>query len=188
MEELKNYLINIGLSISQVEKLSEIFDKRIKLKKDELFHKENHTCSRLGFIVNGMCRHFYDTEKTEVTRWVALPNEFVTSLGSFITQLPSRECIQAIKPTELIVANKQDWQNLYNKEEFVRQLWVKNIESNYVGMENRVFNLIAKTAEERYEWMLNNQPQFNQYVPDKYVASMLGILPRHLSRIRARRK
>jgi hypothetical protein len=49
--------------------------------------------------------------------------------------------------------------------EFLRTLWTKNIEEHYVGMETRVFNLIALRAEERYEWMLKHQPRFNTNVP-----------------------
>ena len=185
---LNNHLANIGLTETQSEKLGSIFKESILLEKGGFFHKKNQTCQKLGFIVDGMCRYYYDTEKEEVTRWVALKNEFVTSLSSFISQNKSQEIIQAIQPTEILIATRQDWQDLYKEEEFVRQLWVKNIEDNYLGMENRVFNLIAMTAEDRYKWMLKNQPKFNQFVPDKYVASMLGIEPRHLSRIRAKRK
>ena len=186
--ELAAYLMTLGLTAAQAEKLSAVFSKKKKLDKGDYYHKEQQTCKSLAFISEGMCRHFYRTDKGEVTRWVALKNEFVTSLGSLITQLPSRENIQAIKPTVLLIASLPDWQAIYKEEEFVRLLWLRTIEANYVGFENRVFNLIALTAEERYEWMLKHQPRFNEFVPDKYIASMLGIIPRHLSRIRANRK
>ena len=185
---LNNYLLSIGLTEPQSEKLGSIFKETVFIEKAGFFYKKNQICKKLGFIINGMCRYYYDTEKEDVTRWVALKDEFVTSLSSFISQDRSQENIQAIQPTEMLIATRQDWQDLYKEEEFVRQLWVRNIEDNYLGMENRVFNLIALTAEERYKWMLKNQPRFNQFVPDKYIASMLGIEPRHLSRIRAKRK
>jgi len=185
---LNNYLANIGLTESQSEILGSIFKESILLEKGGFFHKKNQICRKLGFIVKGMCRYYYDTEKDEVTRWVSLKNEFVTSLHSFISQDKSQEYIQAIQPTEILIATRQDWEDLYKEEEVVRQIWARNIEDNYLGMENRVRNLIAMTAEERYQWMLKNQPKFNQFVPDKYIASMLGIEPRHLSRIRAKRK
>jgi CRP/FNR family transcriptional regulator, anaerobic regulatory protein len=188
MQILTDYLLKNGLTEIQSIKVTSIFNKLIVLEKDEFFHTENKICDKIGFIVEGMCRYFYSTEKEEITRWVSLKNEFVTSLSSFITQNPSLENIQAIKRTEILVANKKDWEKLYFEEDFVRQLWIKNIENNYIGMENRVFNLIAMSAEERYNWMLKNQPKFNLLVPDKYVASMLGIKPRHLSRIRLNTK
>jgi CRP/FNR family transcriptional regulator, anaerobic regulatory protein len=90
--------------------------------------------------------------------------------------------------TELAVISRSSWMSLYEQHEFIRQFWTRNIEENYIGMEERVFNLIAKTAEERYCWMHGAQPRFIQEVPDKYLASMLGIHPRHLTRLRAMRK
>jgi CRP-like cAMP-binding protein len=188
MNPLNNYLLAIGLTETQSDQFSAIFSETILLEKGEFFHKNGQVCKRLGFIVEGMCRYYYDTEEEEVTRWVSFKNEFTGSLSSFISQKKSPENIQAITPAEVLIASKQDWQDLYHEQEFVRQIWVKHIEEYYIGMEDRIFNLIALTAEERYKWMLENQPKFNQYVPDKYVASMLGIKPRHLSRIRGNRK
>jgi CRP/FNR family transcriptional regulator, anaerobic regulatory protein len=188
MKELVALLQILGLNTTQAEMLASIFRQQKNLDRGDYFVQRGYTCHNLAFMVDGMCRHYYDTEKGEGTRWVVLPNEFITSLGSFISQRPAEENIQAIKPTALLIASRKDWQEIYDQEEFVRMVWLKSIEENYVGMENRVFNLIAMTAEERYDWMLKHQPRFNQHVPDKYVASMLGILPRHLSRIRASRK
>lgn len=150
MQTLTNYLSENGLTETQANKINSIFNKVIVIEKDEFFHKENQICDKIGFIVDGMCRYFYHTEKEDVTRWIGLKNEFVTSLSSFITQNPSLENIQAIKKTKIFVASKKNWEKLYLDNDFVRQLWVKSIENNYIGIENRVFNLIAVTAEERY--------------------------------------
>lgn len=188
MDELVKYLTTFGLEKSQVQIFASIFRKKVVLEKGDIFIKEGKVCKELGFITKGMCRHFYNTQNDEVTRWVVLENEFITSLSSFITQKASDENIQAIKPTELLIASKKDWEHLKAEHEFVRTLWTETIEENYVGMETRVFNFIALSAEERYNWMLEHQPKFNTYVPDKYVASMLGIKPRHLSRIRTKKK
>jgi CRP/FNR family transcriptional regulator, anaerobic regulatory protein len=51
-------------------------------------------------------------------------------------------------------------------------------------MEKRVFEMIALTAEQRYEILLKERPDLIQRVPLQYLASMLGISPETLSRIR----
>jgi CRP-like cAMP-binding protein len=51
-------------------------------------------------------------------------------------------------------------------------------------MESRVFDLISKPAEERYQQLFDqNRELFNQ-VPLQYLASMLGMTPETFSRIR----
>jgi CRP-like cAMP-binding protein len=51
-------------------------------------------------------------------------------------------------------------------------------------LENRVFDFISLTAEERYKKLFDtNRELFNQ-VPLQYLASMLGMTPETFSRIR----
>lgn len=188
MEMLKSHLENLGLNSGQASLFANAFEERLDLKEGEFFVKEGQVCQHIGFLVSGACRHYYNTERDEITRWMVVPNNFTTSLSSFITETPSKENIGAIKKSVLYLISKFHWQQLYNEHKFIRQFWLSNIEFNYIGMEERVFYLIAKTAEERYQWLLQNYPQINLHVPDKYIASMLGIHPRHLSRIRGSKK
>jgi len=170
------------------EIISSQFTDQRKLKTGQYFLKEGKVCNEIGIVTKGMCRHYYKTKTGEVTRWVALAGTFVTSLRSFINQVPSVENIQAMQATEITFISRANWLDIYDKHEVARNFWTKTIEENYIGMEERVFNLIAKSAEERYYWMIENQPRFIREVPDKYLASMLGTHPRHLSRIRAMKK
>lgn len=188
MTKLTDAFIYAGLSEIQSEKISSIFRHSLELKKGDFFYQNFQICNMIGFLEEGMLRYYYDTEKSDVTRWVGLTGDFVTSLGSFISQKCVPENIQAIQNTKIIYAKKDDWNIIYKEEEFVRQFWTSAMEENYIGMENRLFNMIALSAEDRYEWILKNYPKFNLYIPDKYLASMLGITPRHLSRIRGKSK
>lgn len=183
-----NVLIQLGLTESQAQILLEAFTSQKKLRSGKFFVKEGQICTEVGIITKGKCRFYYNTKDGEVTRWISLTNDFVASLSSFITQQPAPENIQAMEATEIMIMPRTAWLALYEQHEFIRIFWTKLIETNYIGMEERVFNLIAKSAEERYQWMQINQPRFIQEVPDKYLASMLGVHPRHLSRIRAQRK
>lgn len=177
-----------GLTPSQSELLITQFTKEVNLSTGKYLLKEGKVCNEVGFIIKGMCRHFYKTKDGDVTRWVSLTGTFVTSLKSFIQQVPSIENIQAMEKTTIAIMPRANWLAFYEQHEFARNYWTKIMEENYIGMEERVVNLIAKSAEERYYWMQENQPEFIQQVPDKYLASMLGVHPRHLSRIRSLRK
>ena len=131
-----------------------------------------------------MIRHFYSTNESEVTRWVSLQHDFVTSLRSFISQSPSIENLQAISDCELVVFDRKVFVILIEKNQAFKNFYIKALEYNYITIEDRVFSLIEKSAEERFEWMSKNQLRFIQQVPVMYTASMLGITPRHLSRLR----
>jgi CRP-like cAMP-binding protein len=59
------------------------------------------------------------------------------------------------------------------------------LEREICCIEESRYDLIALTAEERYEKLLTQTPQLLQQIPLYYLAALLGITPRHLSRIRA---
>ncbi|MCC5938681.1 MAG: Crp/Fnr family transcriptional regulator [Lunatimonas sp.] len=183
----REFLLTKGFTQEQAEILSAAFSSYELIEDGAYFLHKGHICKRIALITSGMCRYLYHTEKEEVTRWISLKGDFMTSLGSFINQKPSFEAIQAIRPTEIYFIHLENWELLKSKHPFILHFWNRTIEQNYIGMEERLFVTIAKTAEERYHWLLENYPRFNQEVPDKYIASMLGITPRHLSRIRAQR-
>jgi CRP/FNR family transcriptional regulator, anaerobic regulatory protein len=181
-------LQQLGLDNALIQKVESIFVKKIKLNTGDYFVKENEVCNSIGFVVKGACRYFYNVSNgDEITRWVTLENDFITSLSSFIKDIPTSENIQAMKETEILLADKQAWKTLLSENESLKNIWVNHIEEMYLGMENRVYQLIALPADERYRWMCMNQPHFIHQVPDKYLASMLGITPRHLTRLRARK-
>jgi hypothetical protein len=180
--------IKLGLPAAQAQIFSEHFTVTDELTAGKFFVKEGGVCQKIGFVLKGKCRYFYNTKEGEVTRWISLSENFVTSLSSFISQKPTFENIVAMEATEIAILTYERWRSLYQGHEFFREFWARNMEANYIGMEERVFNLIAKSAEDRYRWMQENQPRFIREVPDKYLASMLGIHPRHLTRIRAMRK
>lgn len=156
----------------------------ISLKRNEFFLKQDKVCAEIGFLNSGMIRHFYQTKEHEVTRWISFPCDFVTSLRSFILHSASIENLQAITDCELVVFDRKAFNALITKNESFKNFYIKALEYNYITIEDRVFSLIEKSAEERFEWMTKNQLRFIQQVPVMYAASMLGITPRHLSRLR----
>ena len=154
------------------------------LKRNDYFLKQGKVCTEIGFLNSGMIRHFYPANENEVTRWVSLPFDFATSLRSFILQSPSIENLQAITDCELVVFDRTAFNALIKKNQSFKNFYIKALEYNYITIEDRVFSLIEKSAEERFEWMAKTQLRFIQQVPVMYTASMLGITPRHLSRLR----
>ncbi|MEY3321048.1 MAG: hypothetical protein RLZZ417_631 [Bacteroidota bacterium] len=159
--------------------------RRFDLEKDDFFVREGQLCNRIGFLETGMIRHYYINEKEEITRWMSLEGEFITQLGSFIRSTPSNQYLQAITPCKLWVIDRETWWKLYQKQEILRTFWVRMIELNVIGFEDRVYHQLASDAEERYLYFVKHFPRFLEKVPQKYIASMIGIKPESLSRLRS---
>jgi CRP-like cAMP-binding protein len=156
----------------------------VKLGKNEFLVEEGQVCQYIYFINSGVVRHYYITDHNEVTRWISMANDFTSSLRSFISQTPSRENLQTITECEIGLINRKAFDHLINSNVGFKNLWIKTLEYNYLTIEDRVFSLIEKSAEERFNWMIDNHPRFILQIPVMYTASMLGITPRHLSRLK----
>ena len=65
----------------------------------------------------------------------------------------------------------------------MQQLWTNELEQLCIGYESRIHNLIAANAQQRYLWLLQHEPRFLKEVPNKYLAKIIGVTPRHLSRL-----
>lgn len=111
--------------------------------------------------------------------------------GVGFNQLQAETVVSFFKPQEL---KKGDY---FVQEGRVSQLQreITGFKDFYIGLlewqicciDKGKFDLITLTAEERYEKLLQEEPELLQQVPLRYIASMLAITPRHLSRLRAKK-
>lgn len=184
MNPLHSYLVQNGIG-KNPELLDRIqmFKKRT-LKKGDFLIREGQISHTISFIEKGQIRHFYNIEGKEFTRWVSLENNFVTAFVSFINGTPSSENLICIEDTVLLSMSRTEFFRLKEGFQEIQQLWVSSLEAEMAGYEQRVMQLITTNAEQRYLNFSQAYPEFIQKVPQKYIASMLGIEPRHLSRIR----
>ena len=184
METLESYLQTHGVVVSPaLREAFQIFHHQ-HYDKGTLWIRENQIAERIAFILKGKIRHFYNIDGKEHTRWVSLENNFVTAFSSFVSQRPSQENLECIERCELLATSRDKFYAVKAKFPEIQQLWTLSLEAEIVGYEDRVFQLITTDSEQRYLDFLEKYPQQALEIPQKYIASMLGIAPRHLSRIR----
>lgn len=156
------------------------------LEKSEYFSRVGEVGNTVGFVLSGILRSFYYADNAdEITYCILFPNTMVSAYSSFITGLPSEECIQAITEVEMLSFRKADLLAL--SEGNIRWINFMRVmaERQFVEQEERIFRLQRYSAQDRYTKLLIEQPDYVQHIPQRYLASYLGITQRHLSRIRA---
>ncbi len=184
MKALESYLSNIGIPVSpELRAQFQLFKPKM-YKKGDFLVREGQVARSVSFIMKGKIRHYYNIDGKEYTRWVSLEHNFVTAFTSFVRQTPSQENLECIEDVELLTISQEDF--LVIKRDFaeIQQLWMLGLENDMIGYEDRVFQLITTDSEKRYLDFLQKYPLHAVQIPQKYIASMLGIAPRHLSRIR----
>jgi CRP-like cAMP-binding protein len=156
------------------------------LPAGEYFVDEGTVCDHIGFIVRGNMRSYYEINEEEVTKSVLPRHHIVTAHSSFSMRKPSLEYIQSITDTDLLVIDHKNMYALYDRFHRWERLGRIILEQIYGHTEGRVVAFLAMSAEERYRKMLEEDPQIVRNVPLRFIASMLGITPETLSRIRAK--
>jgi CRP-like cAMP-binding protein len=141
--------------------------------------------NEIFFINKGILRVIvHDKEASEHTIHFALENQFIADYSSFIQQLPSLYTLQALEETEVIVIPRSavDWgyKNLKEGDKLGRLI----AEFYFIYQDNRIKNLYARSAKERYDTITEVFPNIHNRVPQHMIASYLGITPVHLSRLK----
>jgi CRP/FNR family transcriptional regulator, anaerobic regulatory protein len=184
MTELDKYIHTyFGVNKDDLTKISTFF-KPVTIKKGDYFLKTGRHSDRLGFVQTGIIREFVFINDKEVTKWISTKGYFVVDLSSFVFQQPARWNIQALTDCELYVIDSEGYQKIGQVIPRWMELEKLFIAKCFTVLEDRVLQHLSMTAEERYNQLFNfNKELFNQ-VPLQYLASMLGMTPETLSRLR----
>ena len=184
MEQLLSHLLGNGVPVSEISPIAEAFQFK-KIPKGEYFTEEGKISKYLAFITKGLFQYFYTKEGKEITTYVTGENTFLASVSSFYKQQPSKEYVRALVDSELWQIHYDDLAKLKISSEAFKTFYIGAMENVVVGIDESRSKLIILTAEERYASLLKDEPALLQQIPLQYLASILGVTPRHLSRIRS---
>lgn len=158
--------------------------KSEKLQKNEFFTRADQVCNRFSIIKSGILRIYALHDGKEITQWIAGENHIITEVMGFFFDRPNRFHIQAFTEVELLTLHKEDYHKVCMDFPQWNSFEKELIASCIATMEQRIFSHLSLSAEERYQlYYEKNKNLFNQ-VPLQYIASLLGMSPETLSRIR----
>jgi len=167
---------------SELDDITGQFESR-KVKKNEIILTEGEVCNQLIFVNDGCLRLYYVVDEVEITVWFAFGGSSSIDIYSFISGLPSTYFIQAIEDSEIMFLPKSQLDNLYLTNPKIQEMMRKFWEDAILTLIERFTALQKDTAEQRYLNLLK-KPEYLQKIPQKYLASFIGVTPTSLSRIR----
>jgi len=187
-ENLKTFLVtNFKCTRDEASVFASSFNY-MKVAKNEILTDDGRTCRFIYFVLKGGVKaYFVDTKGSEKIRYVALENEFITSVYSFIKQTLSSEFICALEPSELLAISYTDFKYLLGINSLVKDFYIKMLEETYLYNHWRIETLLRLDAKQRYEYILDKNRELVQRLSNKNLSSYLGITQESLSRVKAKK-
>ncbi|SEJ70563.1 cAMP-binding domain of CRP or a regulatory subunit of cAMP-dependent protein kinases [Cyclobacterium xiamenense] len=150
--------------------------KKIEVKKGQILQRKGDVNSKLYRVESGLLRSYSISGKGKEHIYMFAPEDWIIA-DSVAPDEPCDLFIDAIEPS--IVWQEDKAQHLaHDVPKLIKRINV---------LQKRVIMLMCASALERYEHFLATYPDIVQRVPQKMIASYLGITPEALSTVRRKR-
>ena len=150
--------------------------KRIRVKKGEIIQRSGELNSKIYHVKSGLLRSYSIDKKGKEHIFMFAPEAWV--IGDNIPpDEPTALFIDALEDSIIVVAKKN-----IEQEKNVKKL-IKRIEV----LQKRIIQLMSSSALERYEDFIQTYPDLSQRIPQRMIASYLGVTPEALSKVKSKR-
>ena len=147
--------------------------KKIALKKGQILQRKGDLGSKIYQVEAGLLRSYSIDEKGKEHIFMFAPEGWIVA-DNLPKEEPSDLFIDALEDSVVSVIEK-DFTGEFDSLKLIRRLSV---------LQKRVIMLMSSSSLVRYEHFLKTYPDISQRVPQKMIASYLGITPEALSKIR----
>lgn len=155
-----------------------------KVGKNQVIAHPDKPTNKMLFLKKGLLRGYKIVDGKEHTHHFYLADWFATDFNSFLTEKPSQIYMETIEDTVYLEFLKKDLLNLYCKSHQLEALGRIIAEKAYLATVEKLANMQLHNLTEKYQLLMKTSPSLIQRVPQKYIASYLGVSEQSLSRIK----
>lgn len=138
----------------------------------------------LYFVLEGVQRTFYvGEEKQEATAVFTYPPSFSGVADSFLTQTPSPFFFETLTASRFLRTTFLQVDRMMEEYPATRALVLKATAFALKGVLARQIELQCYSAEKKFRTLLQRSPHLLQIIPQKYLASYLGLDPTTFSKL-----
>lgn len=184
MIELKALQSALDLNESELGLLFEEA-RRERLKKGDRIVTAGEVQNTLSFLTRGILRGYVVDENGEEVTDCFIYQSGDVAMGCNGLDEPSLISIEALTPCELLRVPVSAVVDLFSREPGIlcahNKLLREDLKRHW-----ELKRILYQPAMQRYQWFLAAHPGLSERVSSKYVASILGITPVTLSRLKKR--
>jgi CRP-like cAMP-binding protein len=165
--------------------LSKIETKHFKAKT--IILNAGEVCKYSYFVNSGLVRSFNVNDNiVEHVLSFACEGWWIGDMYSLLSQKPGNLFIEVLEDAEVVLLSKENQEQLYLEIPKLERFFRILTENSLVANQERLIDNLSLTAEERFEKFCKKYPTLIQKVPQKQIASYIGVTPEFFSRMKSK--
>lgn len=166
-----------------LEKQMHILLKKISVKKGHILQRKGDLNSKAYQVESGLLRSYSIDNKGKEHIFMFAPEDWIIA-DSQPPEVPCDLFIDVLEDAVITVFDKEPAAMVFNKEKEYRDSNMTKLIRRMAVLQKRVIMLMSASAIDRYEHFVETYPEILQRVPQKMIASYLGITPEALSKVK----
>ena len=161
----------------------------LPIEKETFLIRAGELSRHLYFIQSGLLRLYYtSSEGKERNKAFYGSGQVTGAVSAAIAGTPAPFSIQALEPTITLRADFDTlFRNSHQHPELAR-VQIDLLASAFIRNERREAMLLTCSAEQRYQWLCDHEPELLERLPQFHIASYIGVDAVSLSRLKRKLK
>jgi CRP-like cAMP-binding protein len=161
------------------------FLQPVRVKRRQFLLHRGEVCRHAYFVLEGCLRGYsIDGNGFEHILNFAPKGWWMSDMHSYITQEPGFLNIEALEDTEVLQLSKERQESLLAEVPKFERYYRIITENSLVSYQLRTLDNLSLTAQDRYLNFCKRYPSLINSIPQKYIASYIGVTPEFLSKMR----
>jgi CRP-like cAMP-binding protein len=155
------------------------------IRQGEFLEHAGDPAKYLTYVNSGcLMTYFTDANGHDHVLQFATTGWWTGDLTCYVKNIPNIYSTKALADSDVLLLPKVGMDTLLEKFPKFERYFRIIFQNSLITHQERILQGFSATADERYQHFLDKYPTLEQYVPQKYIASYLGITPEFLSKIR----
>ena len=187
---MKSIIQNISKHISLTPEEATLFLSKVEtktIKAKTILLNAGERSKHTYFVNSGILRSFYINDNIiEHVLHFACEGWWIGDMYSYISEKPGNLFIEVLEEAEIVILSKENHQELYQQIPKLERFFRILAENSLVAHQERLMDSLSLTAEERFEKFCTKYPTLIHSIPQKHIASFIGVTPEFFSKMKAR--
>ncbi len=156
------------------------------IKKKDFFLRAGEVCKQVAFVLQGCLRSYaVDEQGIEHNLQFAPEGWWITDMNSIIHGAIARLNIDAIEDSQALLLSRDQQDRLLKEVPKLERFFRIISEKSMAGSHKRLIDQVSVNAQTRYLNFCEQYPGLIQRLPQKQIASYIGVTPEFLSKIKS---